>query len=156
MGMNRNSVAQLISRARINLRDALRGAALGAIIPNSPQCERAMPLIASLEGSSTEALAAAAAVDGAAGHSYLDGVVAFVAAGSAAAAVGDVDAAQDWLGRAVDQAEATQDVVATALSLAAYEHVLGRNHPNGPPRLDALGVGWRSVVDSLPPLIHVG
>ena len=49
MGMNRNSVAQLISRARINLRDGLRGAALGAIIPNSPQCERAMPLIASLE-----------------------------------------------------------------------------------------------------------
>ena len=49
MGMNRNSVAQLISRARINLRDALRGAALGAIIPNSPQCERAMPLIASLD-----------------------------------------------------------------------------------------------------------
>ena len=36
MGMNRNSVAQLISRARINLRDALRGTALGAIIPNSP------------------------------------------------------------------------------------------------------------------------
>jgi RNA polymerase sigma-70 factor (ECF subfamily) len=49
MGMNRNSVAQLISRARINLRDALRGAALGAIVPNSPQCERAVPLIASLD-----------------------------------------------------------------------------------------------------------
>jgi RNA polymerase sigma-70 factor (ECF subfamily) len=49
MGMNRNSVAQLISRARINLRDALRGAALGAIVPNAPQCERAVPLIASLD-----------------------------------------------------------------------------------------------------------
>ncbi len=31
MGMNRNSVAQLISRARINLRDALRGTALASI-----------------------------------------------------------------------------------------------------------------------------
>ena len=32
--MNRNSVAQLISRARINLRDALRGTALASIAPS--------------------------------------------------------------------------------------------------------------------------
>ena len=49
MGMNRNSVAQLISRARINLRGALRGEALAAIIPNAPQCERAVPMIAAVE-----------------------------------------------------------------------------------------------------------
>ncbi len=49
MGMNRNSVAQLISRARINLRGALRGEALAAIIPNAPQCERAVPLIGAEE-----------------------------------------------------------------------------------------------------------
>lgn len=49
MGMNRNSVAQLISRARINLRDALRGSALASIAPTSPYCERALPLIASLQ-----------------------------------------------------------------------------------------------------------
>jgi RNA polymerase sigma factor (sigma-70 family) len=46
MGMNRNSVAQLISRARINLRDALRGSALASIAAGSPECERALPLIA--------------------------------------------------------------------------------------------------------------
>src|SRR5918996_1241111 len=46
MDMNRNSVAQLISRARINLRDALRGTALASIAANSPDCERALPLIA--------------------------------------------------------------------------------------------------------------
>jgi RNA polymerase sigma factor (sigma-70 family) len=46
MGMNRNSVAQLISRARINLRTELRGGALGSIAPSSPACERALPLIA--------------------------------------------------------------------------------------------------------------
>ncbi|HEV2874044.1 MAG TPA: sigma-70 family RNA polymerase sigma factor [Thermoleophilaceae bacterium] len=46
MEMNRNSVAQLISRARINLRDALRGTALASIAASSPDCERALPLIA--------------------------------------------------------------------------------------------------------------
>jgi RNA polymerase sigma factor (sigma-70 family) len=46
MDMNRNSVAQLISRARINLRDALRGSALASIAASSPDCERALPLIA--------------------------------------------------------------------------------------------------------------
>jgi RNA polymerase sigma factor (sigma-70 family) len=46
MDMNRNSVAQLISRARINLRDALRGTALASIAAGSPDCERALPLIA--------------------------------------------------------------------------------------------------------------
>jgi RNA polymerase sigma factor (sigma-70 family) len=46
MDMNRNSVAQLISRARISLRDALRGSALASIAASSPECERALPLIA--------------------------------------------------------------------------------------------------------------
>jgi RNA polymerase sigma factor (sigma-70 family) len=46
MDMNRNSVAQLISRARINLRDALRGTALASIAASSAECERALPLIA--------------------------------------------------------------------------------------------------------------
>jgi RNA polymerase sigma factor (sigma-70 family) len=46
MDMNRNSVAQLISRARIKLRDELRGEALSSIATSSPECERALPLIA--------------------------------------------------------------------------------------------------------------
>jgi RNA polymerase sigma factor (sigma-70 family) len=46
MGMNRNAVAQLISRARLNLRDALRRGALGAIPAGSPDCEAALPLLA--------------------------------------------------------------------------------------------------------------
>jgi len=44
--MNRNSVAQLISRARINLRDELRGTALASVATSSTECERALPLIA--------------------------------------------------------------------------------------------------------------
>jgi RNA polymerase sigma-70 factor (ECF subfamily) len=46
MDMNRNSVAQLISRARIKLREELRGGALVSIAAASPECERALPLIA--------------------------------------------------------------------------------------------------------------
>jgi RNA polymerase sigma-70 factor, ECF subfamily len=46
MDMNRNSVAQLISRARINLRDALRGTALATVAASSEDCERALVLLA--------------------------------------------------------------------------------------------------------------
>jgi DNA-binding CsgD family transcriptional regulator len=49
MGMNQNSVAQLISRARINLRDGLRQTALGSVASASPQCDRALPLLASYQ-----------------------------------------------------------------------------------------------------------
>jgi RNA polymerase sigma factor (sigma-70 family) len=46
MGMNRNSVAQLISRARLNLRDGLRRGALVSIPAASADCETALPLLA--------------------------------------------------------------------------------------------------------------
>jgi RNA polymerase sigma factor (sigma-70 family) len=46
MDLHRNSVAQLISRARIKLRDELRGTGLAAVAAASPECERALPLIA--------------------------------------------------------------------------------------------------------------
>lgn len=44
--MNSNSVAQLISRARIRLRDELRGEAAASITAGSVDCERALPLLA--------------------------------------------------------------------------------------------------------------
>jgi RNA polymerase sigma-70 factor (ECF subfamily) len=46
MDMNRNSVAQLVSRARIKLRDELRGTAMATIAVSTEECERALPLIA--------------------------------------------------------------------------------------------------------------
>jgi RNA polymerase sigma factor (sigma-70 family) len=46
MEINRNTVSQLISRARINLRDELGGTALASVAAPSPECERALPLIA--------------------------------------------------------------------------------------------------------------
>jgi RNA polymerase sigma-70 factor (ECF subfamily) len=45
MGMNRNSVAQLILRARTALRRELRRGAVASIAPVGPDCERALPLI---------------------------------------------------------------------------------------------------------------
>ena len=49
MEMNRNSVAQLISRARIGLRDALRGTALASVAASSADCERSLALLAALQ-----------------------------------------------------------------------------------------------------------
>src|SRR5919198_3947634 len=50
MGMNRNSVAQLISRARLNLRDGLRRGALVSIPAASADCEAALPLLTLAQG----------------------------------------------------------------------------------------------------------
>lgn len=49
------SIAQLISRARINLSDELHGTVLAAIAAPSAECERALPLIASREDGQLEA-----------------------------------------------------------------------------------------------------
>jgi len=46
MEVNRNTVAQLIFRGRINLVDELRGTPLASAAVPSPECERALPLIA--------------------------------------------------------------------------------------------------------------
>jgi hypothetical protein len=55
------TVAQLVSRARINLRDELRGTALASIAAPSPECERALPLIAMREDGQLEAASREAA-----------------------------------------------------------------------------------------------
>ncbi len=55
METNRSAVAQLISRARINLHDELRGNVLASVAAPSPECERALPLIASREDGQLDA-----------------------------------------------------------------------------------------------------
>jgi RNA polymerase sigma factor (sigma-70 family) len=55
------TVAQLVSRARINLRDELRGTALASIAAPSPECERALPLIAMREDGQLESASREAA-----------------------------------------------------------------------------------------------
>jgi RNA polymerase sigma-70 factor (ECF subfamily) len=46
MELERNAVAQLISRARIKLAELVRGDALASIAGATPECERALPLLA--------------------------------------------------------------------------------------------------------------
>ena len=55
MEVNRGTVAQLISRGRINLVDELRGTALASIAAPSSECERALPLIAMRDDGQLEA-----------------------------------------------------------------------------------------------------
>ena len=107
-------------------------------------------LVSVLEGLSADAIDGAEAVSAAAVHSYLDGVVASIAAGAASAALDDEGGARRWLEDAINQATATQDIIATALALAAYERVIGFPHQYGSGDLDVLGTGWRSVIDALP------
>jgi hypothetical protein len=56
MDTSPGSVAQLISRARINLYDELRGTALASVAPPSPECEQALPLIVAREDGQLEAV----------------------------------------------------------------------------------------------------
>ena len=116
----------------------------------------ALSLVAALERDVAESIASAEGVADAPGRSYLDGVISSVAAGAASASTGDADGARRWLDAAVDQASATEDVVATALAHAAFEHVLGFQHEGGIGLSDNLGVGWRAVIEALPELVRVG
>jgi RNA polymerase sigma factor (sigma-70 family) len=49
MDLNRNAVAQLVSRARIKLGELLRGSALASVGARTPDCERALPLLGALQ-----------------------------------------------------------------------------------------------------------
>lgn len=55
MEVSPHTVAQLISRARINLRDELGGTSLASVAAPSPECERALPLIAMRDDGQLEA-----------------------------------------------------------------------------------------------------
>lgn len=55
VGLNANAVAQLISRARIKLRDLVCGSALESIAASSPECERALALLARVEDAQPQA-----------------------------------------------------------------------------------------------------
>jgi RNA polymerase sigma factor (sigma-70 family) len=61
MEVNGNAVAQLISRARINLCDEMRGTALASVAAPSAECERALPLIATRDDGQLEAASSDAA-----------------------------------------------------------------------------------------------
>jgi hypothetical protein len=132
--------------ARIALAD------LEGDIADHPFAQAATALVAALDGRPNDAIKAAELVASADGHTYLDGVVARLAAGAASATRNDPEGARHWLNDSVAQATASQDMVATALALLAYEHVLGDAHESGPGNLGALAAGWRNVIAALPHL----
>ena len=55
MATSAHTVAELISRARINLQGELGGTALASVVAPSPECERALPLIAARDDGQLEA-----------------------------------------------------------------------------------------------------
>jgi len=113
-------------------------------------------IVAAISHNFDASIAAAEEVAAATGHTYLDGVIASIAAGASAAATGDAEAGERWLEGAAAQAAATEDIVANAIALSAFEHVLGRQHPAGTAQVDSLGLGWRALIETLPRLINVG
>ncbi len=119
-------------------------------IESHPFAQAATALVAALEGRAADAIAAAELVEASEGHSYLDGVIGSLAAGAASASLDDSAGARHWLSDAVDQALATQDIVAIALALVGYRHVIGVPHEGGHGDVTALATGWRSVIDALP------
>ena len=84
----------------------------------------------------------------AAGASYLDHVIASVAAAGAHAQLGHLDDAEAAATEAVNSATNVGDVPATALATAAYAMVTGRRHPAHDDRA-TLGEGWATVLSML-------
>ncbi|MEO6125886.1 MAG: adenylate/guanylate cyclase domain-containing protein [Ilumatobacteraceae bacterium] len=147
-------IIRAVGQAQIGDFDSARESLehLDGDMSDHPFAQSANALVAVLEGRPDAAIASAQLVADANGHTYLDGVVARLAAGAACAMLGDSKGARRWLSESVAQATATQDGVATALALLAYQHVLGVVHEHGAGDQSALGVGWRNVIDALPHL----
>ena len=124
--------------------DAL--AVLDAVTVGSPYFWSVRALARALTGDSAGAVADSDAVDADEGSSYLDRVVADVAAAAAHLQLDDRDAAVAVLGRARSAAGAAGDVVAREVVTAAHEVLLGEEHRN---ETDHLGPGWRCVVEGL-------
>lgn len=124
--------------------DAL--AALGEVTVESPYLQSVRALARALTADADGAVADACAVGADAGSSYLDRVVADVAAAAARLQLGDHDAAVDDLGRARTTATDAGDVVAREVVTAVHEALLAEPHRG---ETDHLGPGWRCVVEAL-------
>jgi len=120
-------------------------AQLDGLDRSAPYAASVHALASAMIGDDAAALASARAVVDEPGASYLDRVVAGVAAAAVEARAGDPVAADDWLSRSAQTARSAGDVVAKALVGAAAAG-LASERPAG---LDHLGPGWRTVVDRL-------
>jgi predicted DNA-binding protein (UPF0251 family) len=148
METNAHTVAQLISRARINLRDELHGTALASVAAPSPECERALPLIAMREDGQLEA----ASPDTAWLDSHLAGcdrcrlaVEAMQAAASSyrawspAAALASASRAGPERGKPPLRRMTLAGGLVALLLLAGLAAALARNDPNATPAAPTAG-----------------
>lgn len=113
-----------------------------------PFSQSAGALVYALLGDAESAIANADLVIAAEGASYLDQVLAYVAAGSASARLGDRDRAALWLEAATARALGVGDVVTIALATGASQAILGVVHPAHDPSAP-MGAGWETVVQGL-------
>ncbi len=123
-----------------------------------PFSRAAAALVHTLAGQPVAALADADAVTRTSGASYLDKVVAYVAAAGAAAQQGDTEGATLAAEAAVTLALSVGDVVATGLATLTFHQITGRNHPAHDER-SPLGEGWATVAAGLVPEVlthHAG
>jgi hypothetical protein len=102
-------------------------------------------LVSALLGSDTEALVAAERATGLQGATYLDEIVADVAAAGASVRRGESDEAHRRLTRAHERALAVGDIVAVALT----RHALHSVAPTATAPTDQLAEGWQRVVHTL-------
>jgi tetratricopeptide (TPR) repeat protein len=109
----------------------------------SPYVAAVVSLTAALVGDDAAAIEAADAVWDEGGSTYLDRVIADVAAATAFASTGDVEAARCRLERARATALDAGDVVARELAVSVTAAIEGEPSP---PDADHLGPGWRRVV----------
>lgn len=119
---------------------------LDAVARQSAYADAVEALAAAMVGDTGRALAAAARIEGRPAATYLDRVIADVAAAAAEAATGDAEAARTRLEEAADVARRAGDVVARAL-VARVAHVVtaGKSTVDH----DHLGTGWIRVVEGL-------
>jgi class 3 adenylate cyclase/tetratricopeptide (TPR) repeat protein len=111
-----------------------------------PYASSVVALAAAISGDVDRALTAATAVHATQGATYLDRVFAGVGAAAAEMRAGRRDEGCEWLTRADVTARESGDVVARALTTAAWRVLVDRA-PIGD--IDHLGPGWRTVLDGL-------
>jgi class 3 adenylate cyclase/tetratricopeptide (TPR) repeat protein len=113
-----------------------------------PFVDAAAALIDMLVRDPTGAIDHATRVERTESASYLDRIIAFVAAAGALAQTGEVEQARLTAEAAVVLAVQVGDVVAVALATRAFARLTGTTHPAHDDRT-VLGDGWMHVVDSM-------
>jgi tetratricopeptide (TPR) repeat protein len=119
---------------------------LDQVDPSHPYAAAILALASAMIGDAAASVESASVVDEAVGATYLDRVIAGVAAAAAEVALGELDAASERIAAADAIAADAGDVVARALVRAIRQALA-----EGSPAVDTdhLGLGWRRVVELL-------